>query len=372
MKRFVSYLVVLTLLLSMLVGCGAQGGSASPSATPGESPAAAEPATENENAGKIAVICNTGGLGDKSFNDSAKAGLDRAKAELGVDFTIVEPTEVSQGETYLRQFADAGYGAVITLEYPHAEIVQRLADEYPNTVFVATDQVVANDKALSIIFDYHQSSYLAGVAAGMISSGKYPIREGVASHGKNTVGVICALESDGFHNFTEAFAQGATAANPEVTVLFDYSAGFTDTQNAKTIAENMINNQNADVVYHACGLAGLGVLQAARLNNAFAVGVDSDQDYIEPGYVLTSVLKRVDVAVFKVAEQLKAGTLKGGILSLPLGDGTDITDMSEVAKYVTNQQAFDEIKAAVEQARADIISGKIKVVKGADGERFTG
>lgn len=371
MKKLLSILLAAVLVASLFAGCG------QPAAPAGESTggaAATDPAAPagGENAKKIAVICNTGGLGDKSFNDSAKIGLDKAKAEIGIDYTIVEPTEVSQGETYLRQFADAGYGAVITLEYPHAELVQKLAEEYPNTVFVATDQVVANDKALSIIFDYHQSSYLAGYAAGLIASGEYPIIEGVGARAKNTVGVICALESDGFHNFTQAFTQGAKTANPNTTVLYDYSVGFTDTQNAKTIAENMINNQNADVVYQVCGLAGLGILQAARLNNAFAIGVDSDQDYIEPGFVLTSVLKRVDVAVFKVAEQLKAGTLKGGILSLPLGDGTDITEMNEVEKVITNKEAFAKLKEEIEKQRQDIISGKIKVVKGADGERYEG
>ena len=368
MKKFVSFLLATVLVVSLFAGCGQPAGTQASGSQSVDAPSAAA----GDNTKKIAVICNTGGLGDKSFNDSAKVGLEKAKAELGIDYTIVEPTEVSQGETYLRQFADAGYGAVLTLEYPHAELVQKLADEYPNTIFIATDQVVANDKALSIIFDYHQSSYLAGYAAGLISSGDYPIVEGVATRAKNTVGVICALESDGFHNFTQAFTQGAKAANPNSVVLYDYSVGFTDTQNAKTVAENMINNQNADVVYQACGLAGLGVLQAARLNKAFAVGVDSDQDYIEPGSVLTSVLKRVDVAVFKVAEALKAGTLKGGVLALPLGDGTDITGMTEVEKFVTNKEAFEKLKVEIEKQRQDIISGKIKVVKGADGERFEG
>ncbi len=374
MKKLLSLCLVGILVLT-LAACGGGGSSVStaaaePATSASESEASGGvPSAEGDNSKKMAVLCNTGGLGDKSFNDSANVGLQKAAQELGLEYTIVEPTEVSQGETYMRQFADAGYGVVLTLEYPHAEIVDKLAGEYPNTTFVCTDQVVDNEKVMSIIFDYHQSSYLAGYAAGLIASGDYPIVEGVAERAQNTIGVICALESDGFHNFTEAFTQGAYTANPDITVLYDYSVGFTDTQNAKTVAENMINNQNADVVFQVCGLAGLGILQAARLNNAFAIGVDSDQDYIEPGYVLTSVLKRVDIAVYKVAEQLLDGSIKGGILALPLGDGTDITDMAEIAKHVTNQEKFDELKALVADQREQIINGDIVVVEGALGER---
>ncbi|MEG0913977.1 MAG: BMP family ABC transporter substrate-binding protein [Oscillospiraceae bacterium] len=357
MKKAISVILSLILIFS-LVACGT-----------GEEQTTA---TSEDNSKKVALICNTGGLGDKSFNDSGYRGLERAKEELGIEFTVVEPTEVSQGETYLRQFADAGYGAVISLEYPHAEILKTLADEYPKTVFCATDQVVDNDKVVSVIFDYNMSSYLAGVASAMIASGDYNIIDGVATHGNDTIGVICALESDGFHHFTEAFTQGATAANPDITVLYDWSVGFTDTQLSKQIADNMFKNQNADVVYQVCGLAGLGIFQAAKENKCLAIGVDSDQDYLEPGTILTSVVKEVDTAVFKICEQLQAGTLKGGTMTLTLGDGTEITNMSTIAQYVTNQEAFDAVVAAVEKARQDIISGKIKVVSGQNGERFEG
>ena len=132
--------------------------------------ACGQQAAAEDNSKKVALICNVGGLGDKSFNDSGYAGLEKAQKELGTEFTVVEPEDVSQGETYLRQFADAGYGAVITLEYSHADYLKEIPNEYPNTVFVATDQEVDNDKALSIIFDYHQSSYLAGYAASLLSS----------------------------------------------------------------------------------------------------------------------------------------------------------------------------------------------------------
>ena len=323
-----------------------------------------------DNSKKVALICNTGGLGDKSFNDSGYAGLQKAQEELGIEFTVVEPEDVSQGETYLRQFAEAGYGAVITLEYSHADYLKEIPNEYPNTVFVATDQEVDNDKVLSIIFDYHQSSYLAGYAAALIASGDYNFIADRNIRGEHTIGVICALESDGFHNFTEAYTQGAYAADPDVKVLYDWSVGFTDTQLSKQVAQNMIVNEGADVVFQVCGTAGLGIIQACYENNVYAIGVDSDQDYIQPGFVLTSVIKGVDVATYEICKRLKEGTLEGGVLAVPLDAGTSITDMHTVAEYVTDKALFEEFLGKIEAQKQAILSGEIVVVHGAVGERF--
>ncbi len=323
-----------------------------------------------DNSKKVALICNTGGLGDKSFNDSGYAGLLKAQEELGIEFTVVEPDDISQGETYLRQFAEAGYGAVISLEYPHADYLKAMADEYPETVFVATDQEVANDKVLSVIFDYHQSSYLAGYAAALIASGDYNFIADRAIKGNHTIGVICALESDGFHNFTEAYTQGAVAADPDVKVLYDWSVGFTDTQLSKQVAKNMIENEGADVVFQVAGTAGLGIIQGAYEDNVYAIGVDSDQDYIQPGYILTSVIKGVDVAVYEVCSRLLDGTLSGGVLSLPLDNGTGLSDMSTIAEYVTDEALFEEFKAKIEEQKQAILNGEITVVCGRLGERF--
>ena len=323
-----------------------------------------------DNSKKVALICNTGGLGDKSFNDSGYAGLLKAAEDFGIEYTVVEPDEVSQGEAYLRQFAEAGYGAVISLEYSHAEYLNAMADEYPDTVFVATDQEVANDKVLSIIFDYHQSSYLAGYAAALIASGEYNFVADRDIKGNHTIGVICALESDGFHNFTEAYTQGAVAADPDVKVLYDWSVGFTDTQLSKQVAKNMIENEGADVVFQVAGTAGLGIIQAAYEDNVYAIGVDSDQDYIQPGYILTSVIKGCDVAVYEVCSRLMDGTLSGGVLALPLDNGTGLSDMSTISEYVTDEPLFEEFKAKIEEQKQAILNGEITVVCGRLGERY--
>ncbi len=354
MKKMLSGLLVFALMFG-LVGC---------------SNSTAEPVEDNSN--KVALICNTGGLGDKSFNDSGYRGLEQAQEELGIEFSVVEPTEVAQGETYLRQFGEAGYGAVISLEYSHAEALATIADEYPNTIFCATDQVVDNDAVLSIIFDYNETSYLAGVAAAMLASGDYNIIDGVATNGAGVIGVICALESDGFHHFTEGFTQGAKDTYPDTTILYDWSVGFTDTQLSKQVANNMFDAQNADVVYQVCGLAGLGIFQAAEENSAFAIGVDSDQDYLSPGTIFTSVVKEVDTAVYKICEKLVDGTLEGGTMTMTLGDGTDITDMATIQEYVTDEVAYQAIVDAIAEAREKIISGEIVVVSGQDGERYVG
>lgn len=363
MKKILALALVLCMVFA-LCACGTKSGESAAPANEGSTAAA------DDNSKKVALICNTGGLGDKSFNDSGNAGLIRAKEELGIDYTIVEPEDVSQGETYLRQFAEAGYGAVITLEYSHADYLMELPEEYPNTVFVATDQEVANDKVVSIIFDYHQSSYLAGYAAALIASGEYPIIADRDIKGNHTIGVICALESDGFHNFTEAYTQGAYAADPDVKVIYDWSVGFTDTQLSKQVAQNMIENEGADVIFQVCGTAGLGIIQGCYEDNVYAIGVDSDQDYIQPGYVLTSVIKGVDVAVYEVCKRLSEGTLEGGVLALPLDHGTGISDMSTIEEFVTDKELFAEFKAKIEEQKQAILSGEIVVVHGALGERF--
>lgn len=359
MKRLFAVLLSLTMVLGMLAGCA--GGK--------DSSGSGDKADDNSK--KVALICAQGGLGDKSFNDMAKKGLDEAKEKLGVEYTLVEPTEVSQGETYLRQFADAGYGLVMTLEYGHAEAVEKVCGDYPNTVFGVFNMVIDKPNVASAPFDMHHSSYLAGLAAAMVAKDGAPIIDGVATRSGDVIGVICGLESPGFRIFTEGFAQGAHAANPDVKVLMDFNGGFTDTQNVKAIAENMIKTQNADVIFQACGLAGLGALQAARINNALAIGVDDNQDALEPGFVLTSVIKRMDTAVYTMIEEFQKGNAKGKSIPMTLENGgTDITDMSEIAKVVTNKENFDKIVAAVEQARKDIIAGKITVIDGSTGAKF--
>lgn len=366
MKKITAIFLALCMVLG-LSACGQGSGETQEQKSETQS---ASSASDAEGAKKVALICNTGGLGDKSFNDSGYAGLTKAESELGIEITVVEPDDVAQGETYLRQFAEEGYDAVISLEYSHADYLVTMADEYPDVTFVATDQEVPNDKVLSVIFDYHQSSYLAGYAAALIASGEYNFISDRDIKGNHTIGVICALESDGFHNFTEAYTQGAYAADPDVKVLYDWSVGFTDTQLSKQVTENMIKNEGADVVFQVCGTAGLGIIQGCKENNVYAIGVDSDQDYIEPGYILTSVIKGVDVAVYEVCKRVSEGTLSGGVLALPLDNGTGISDMSTIAEFVTDQALFDDFKAKIEEQKQGILDGSIKVVHGSVGERF--
>ena len=326
---------------------------------------------------QIAVVLVQGGLGDKGYNDDAKKGLDSLRKELGMESVMVEPADLAQGETYLRQLGDEGYGAIVSLEYGIKDAMYKVAAEYPKTIFVIFGKYAANkglklsDNVVEIELRLAEHSYLAGIVASFLATDGNEIVKGVGARKGANIGMICAIESLGFYRYHDGFMQGARDYNPECNVYTDYNGGFTDTQNVKTIAENMIKNKNCDVVFTCCGTAGLGGLQAARINKAFAIGVDSNQDYLEPGTVVTSAMRRTDLSLIAIGQQLLDGTLKGSAFVCNVENRMlDITDMSTIAKYVTNPKKFAELKSIIEKARKDIASGKIKVIDAANGVRY--
>lgn len=377
MKKGLSLLVAVVLLAAFMAGCGgAASSTAAPSAAPAQTSAAApaegpSTATGGDNAGKIAAICSAGGLGDNGYNDSAKKGLDMAKDQFGVDYTIVEPTEVSQGETYLRQFAKEGYGLVATFEYGHADAVNTVAQEFPDTLFAVFNLVVDQPNVISVVFDVQDPSYLAGVIAGEMTKPDVTVVEGRDMKEGSSLGFIGGSDSPGIQVCYHAFYQGARSVNPDVTVYADFTVGFSDTQNAKTIADNMINSQNVDIIFASCGLAARGIYQAARENNVFAIGSSDNQDSLEPGFMITSVQKRMDTALASLGESLSKGELAGGERRMTLEEGgTTLTDFAELKKVITNEAEWDRIMAEVDKAQADIIAGNIQVVDNTKGEVF--
>lgn len=327
--------------------------------------------TEPSNAKKIAMITSAGGLGDKGYNDASYSGLVKAKEELGVEFTVVEPAETSQGETYLRQFAQEKYGLVITLEYAHADAVKLVAAEFPEITFVVFNLVIDMPNVISVMFDIQDSSYLAGIIAGELTKPDTTVVDGRSMKDGNVIGFISATDSPGFMVFYEAFYQGAYSVNPEIQIVTDFTVGFSDTQKSKTVALNQIESQNADVIFVAAGLAALGVFQGVKEANVYAIGATNNMDAQEPGFIVTSALKRMDTSLFVLAKELKEGTLTKGTRVMTLAEsGTDLTDFSVFEPFVTNKDKWSEIKTRVETAKADIISGKINVVDGSLGEKF--
>ncbi|MEM7521882.1 MAG: BMP family ABC transporter substrate-binding protein [Pseudomonadota bacterium] len=296
-----------------------------------------------------AVIFDLGGKFDKSFNEAAFNGAERWKEETGGTYREIELQSDAQREQALRRFAEAGSNPIITVGFAMATPVESVSADYPDTKFVNIDgfmpEIPANVRIIS--FQEHEGSYLAGMMAAMKSeTGK--------------IGFIGGMDIPLIRHFGCGYAQGAKAVNPDVEVIANMTgttpSAWNDPVKGSELTKAQIS-QGADIVYAAAGGTGVGVLQTAADEGILSIGVDSNQNYLHPGKVLTSMLKRVDVAVYnsmKAGADLETGI--GEVLGLA-EDGVGVAFDENNASLVS-----DEMKAAVEDARDKIIAGDIEVV----------
>ncbi|MHB0951288.1 MAG: BMP family lipoprotein [Allorhizobium sp.] len=296
---------------------------------------------------KPALVYGTGGQFDKSFNEAAYTGAEKFKAETGIDYRDFEPTGDTQGEQAIRNFASKGYNPVVAVSFAWTSAVEKVAAEFPDTQFVIVDSVVDLPNVRSVVYKEEEGSYLVGVLAGMASkTGK--------------VGFIGGMDIPLIRKFECGYEQGARAANPDIQVFQNMTgttgAAWNDPVRGGELTKNQID-QGADVIYAAAGATGLGVLQTAADNGKLSIGVDSNQNYLHPGSVLTSMIKRVDLAVYNAYADAKGDKFSAGVQALGVKeDGVGYALDEHNAKLIT-----EEMKAAVEKARADIISGAVKV-----------
>ncbi len=296
---------------------------------------------------KPALVYGTGGKFDKSFNEAAYAGAEKFKTETGTEYRDFEPTGDTQGEQAIRNFASKGYNPVVAVSFAWTSAIEKVAAEFPDTQFVLVDSVVDLPNVRSVVYKEEEGSYLVGVLAGLASkSGK--------------VGFIGGMDIPLIRKFGCGYEQGARAANPKIEVFQNMTgttgAAWNDPVRGGELTKNQID-QGADVVYAAAGATGLGVLQTAADNNKFSIGVDSNQNYLHPGSVLTSMIKRVDLAVYNAYADSKADKFTGGVQALGVAeDGVGYALDDNNAKLIT-----DDMKTAVEKAKADIIAGTVKV-----------
>lgn len=306
---------------------------------------------------KLGVILSQGGLGDLGYNDNAQKGLIEAKQLYGIEYIMVDPVDLTQSETYARELADAGCDAILSFEFSFKDTIRSVASEYPDVVFIIQGKYT-DDKPVPaniVIEDYYnnQSNFCAGVLASFLATDGNSIVAGVGEQPGAVVGMIMGTESAGFQRNSDAFMCGAEFYNPDCKVLLDFTCGFTDTSNCKNITTNMFQN-GADVVYTCTGAAGLGGLAACAENKIYGIGVDSNQDYLQPGIIASSVMKHTDKTCLMVAERLVNGTLYGSsIVDTVYNGGVGLTDMATMAKYVTNKENF----AKLQEVLADVIKG---------------
>jgi len=291
-----------------------------------------------------AVIYDLGGKFDKSFNEAAYNGAEAWKKETGGSFTDLELQNDAQREQALRRFASQGANPIVMAGFSWGTALGTVAAEFPDTHFVVIDAVVDAPNVQSIIFDEHTGSFLVGAIAALKSQ-------------TGTVGFVGGMDVPIIHKFYCGYQQGAKAAKPDVKVIENYTGTTPAAWNDPVTAGELTKAQfdaGADVVFAAAGGSGLGVLQAAADAGKFSIGVDSNQNYLHPGSVLTSMQKRVDVAV---QNALTDANFKPGLTVLGLkenGVGYALDDNNKA--LIT-----DDIKTAVDKFSADIQSGAITV-----------
>lgn len=301
----------------------------------------------NAMAVKPAVIYDMGGKFDKSFNQAAYEGAEKFAKETGVKFRDFEPTNESQYEQAMRRFASRGQDLIVVVGFSFASALEKIAPEFPDTKFVIIDMVVDQPNVQSVIFKEHEGSFLVGMLAAMKSkTGK--------------VGFVGGMDVPLIRKFALGYKEGVLYANPKAEVFQNMTgttpAAWGDPIKAGELARSQFD-RGADVIFTAAGGSGMGVLQAAADLKKFSIGVDSNQNYIHPGSVLTSMVKGVDLAVFEAMMAAKNGTWKPGTKVLGLAEGGVDYALDKYNKDLIT----DEMKAKVDAAKADIIAGKIKV-----------
>ncbi|PRX37504.1 basic membrane protein A [Meinhardsimonia xiamenensis] len=293
------------------------------------------------------LIIDLGGKFDKSFNEAAYNGAQRWVKETGGSYIETELQSEAQREQNMRKMAERGANPIVVLGFANASTLERVAPDYPDTNFAIIDMVVDQPNVLSIVFAEHEGSYLVGMLAGMKTQTK-------------TVGFIGGMDIPLIRKFACGYVQGVKAVDPSIRVIQNMTgttpAAWNDPVKGAELARAQIA-QGADVIYAAAGGTGVGVLQAAADAGIYSIGVDSNQNYMHPGSVLTSMVKRVDNAVYNVFKAGTEGTFKPGFLLMNLAnDGVGYALDEYNAALIT-----DEMKAAVEDAKAKIIAGEIKV-----------
>ncbi len=294
-----------------------------------------------------AIVYDFGGKFDRSFNQSASEGAEKFKADTGIAFREFEITNAAQREQIMAQLAKRGASIIVAVGFTQASAVEKVARQFPEVKFTIIDAVVDLPNVQSINFREQESSFLCGMAAALASkTGK--------------IGFVGGMDIPLIRKFALGYVEGARYVRPDVEVIQNMTgttpAAWGDPTKGAELAKSQFG-RGADVVFHAAGATGIGVMQAAKDAGLLSIGCDSNQDYLHPGSVLTSAVKRVDVAVYKAFQDARQGTWKAGQLVLGLAEnGVDYSYDEHNRTVLT-----PAIKQRLDEARAGIVGGRIKV-----------
>ena len=302
----------------------------------------------------VGIVFDIGGKDDRSFNAAAWEGVKRAAKEFPIVLRDIEPGTPTSIEPAMRAFAERGYDLIIGVGFAQAPIMEQVAKEYPNMHFAIIDGVSELPNVASLVFKEHEGSYLVGILAAKTTT-------------TGTIGFVGGMDIPLIHRFEVGYEEGARAVNPSIRVVQNY-VGVTDSAwnnpgKGKELALAQIS-RGADVIFTAAGNSGLGAFDAVEQQGKqngrathFVIGVDSNQNMVKPGFVLTSMVKRVDNAVYSIVQDVVNGKFQAGFHVYGLDKNGVAYAMDENNKGLISQEAIQE----AETARQKIINGEIKV-----------
>jgi basic membrane protein A and related proteins len=296
---------------------------------------------------RVGIVFDIGGKDDKSFNAAAWEGVKRAAQDFPIRLRDVEPGEPTSIEPSMRAFAERGYDLIIGVGFAQAPIMDQVAKDYPNIRFAIIDGVIEEPNVASLLFKEHEGSFLVGYIAGKTTK-------------TDKIGFVGGMDIPLIHRFHTGYEEGARYANPKIQVFENYvginDAAWNNPGKGKELAKAQIE-RGADIIFQAAGNSGLGVFDAAEETNHLAIGVDANQNWVKPGFILTSMLKRIDVAVYNTVRDLADGRFTAGLRLNGLeNDGVGYA-LDNYNQPLIPQNIIDD----VEKVKKDIIAGKIKV-----------
>ncbi|RCK80914.1 MAG: basic membrane lipoprotein [Candidatus Ozemobacter sibiricus] len=277
---------------------------------PAGSIARAEPRTEPRPALRIGVVLSIGGLQDHAYNDATYAGVQNLRQRPGCLVDVIEPGDAAAIEPALEHFARQGHDLIVGVGIFANEPIRRVAERHPDRAFALFDSVVTLPNVLSILFNEEEGSFYAGAVAGLLTRSQ-------------TVGFLGGMVSPIIKCFESGFQKGVTFVNPKARVLVRYAGDTPAAFHSPEIGSRLgreLAEAGADLIFHAAGRTGLGLIQAARQGRFLVIGVDGDQTTLAPGKIVASLVKRLDVALDRAFRTVAEGRFKGGVLTLGLAD----------------------------------------------------
>ncbi len=338
-----SYFLSTALLAALLLGCK---GTDTPSI---EANGTSSTDTPKGKTLTVGVVFDSGGRGDKSFNDSAWAGIERAGKEFSLDVSDVDSKAPKDYEANLQALAEKGTDLIFAVGITQQDALKAVAPRFPDVKFVSIDGQVEGANVRNLQFKEEQGSFLAGYLAGLMTK-------------TNKLGFVGGMDIPTIRRFEAGFRAGVMSANPSINILpAKFTESWDDVTTGKAAGKTLFDS-GADIVYHAAGRAGLGVIDAAEDADKYAIGVDSDQDHVSEGHVLTSMIKHVDVGVYQTIKDVSDGKFVGGTKIYDLKDGGVGLSDFRYSKQIIGLKRLQQVEAM----KKKIVDGTLTVPRTMD------